>query len=72
MSDMSDLVLESLRKEVESKHDNDWGVVYLDNARPKGMNDKQFRACLSALSRRNLYRVIDGYAFGMVRLSTVA
>lgn len=61
-------VLASLRKNVENV-DGNWGEVYLDNARPANMNDKEFRACLSALSRQGLYEVVDGYAFGKVKLA---
>lgn len=60
-------VLNSLRKYVENKN-NGWGEVYLDNARPIGMNDKVFRANLAVLSKLGLYRPVDGYAFGDVKL----
>jgi len=65
---MVELVLQNLRKNVESMFDDTWGNVYLDNARPNGCNDKQFRACLSALSKKGLYKPLDGYAFGMVKM----
>lgn len=53
---------------VEVKDGDGWGEVYLDNARPDGMSDKSFRSCLASLSKLNLYRPIDGYAFGKVKL----
>ena len=68
--DTVELVLENLRKYIESDYDANFGTVYLDNARPKGVNDKQFRACLSALSKKGLYKPIDGLAFGAVRRIT--
>lgn len=60
-------VLNALRANVESG--GEWGSVYLDNAHPAGMNDKQFRACLAVLSKAGLYRVVDGYAFGDVKMA---
>ena len=65
-------VLENLRANIESESTtadgHRWGCVYLDNARPKGMSANQFRAILAQLSKEGLYKVIDGYAFGDVRL----
>jgi len=63
----SAIVLESLRLHVENR-DGDWGDVYLDNARPSGMSETAFRAVLAALSRKGLYKPIDGYAWGRVQL----
>lgn len=60
--------LESLRKASESDAGDGWRDVYLDNARPEGMNDKTFRSHLSALSKAGMYRPIDGYAFGAVKM----
>ena len=61
--------LASLRSNVESDHNlPGFGTVYLDNARLPGQSDKQFRAHLSALSKRGDYKIIDGYAFGAVRI----
>lgn len=61
--------LASLRSNVESDHNlPGFGTVYLDNARLPGQSDKQFRAHLSALSKRGDYKIIDGYAFGAVRM----
>ena len=63
-------VLEALRENCEQYetdgHGNEWGVVYLDNARVADMTDRQFAGHLSELSKRNLYRVIDGEFFGKV------
>lgn len=61
------LVLESLRKNTEYDVGNGWYGVYLDNARIKGISDKEFRACLASLSKQGLYKVVDGYAFGEVK-----
>lgn len=61
-------VLISLRDHAERDEVSPgWKHVYLDNARPKDMNDKQFRACLAALSKMGVYKVVDGYAWGAVK-----
>lgn len=63
-------VLESLRRHVEYKSPNEvWGSVYLDNARIAGINEKQFRAILASLSKQGLYKVVDGYAWGDVKIA---
>ena len=59
-------VLANLRNNAENV-DNGWGDVYLDNA-INGMNDKEFRACLASLSKQGLYKVVDGYAWGRVKV----
>lgn len=59
--------LASLRAEIEADHAEGWGVVYLDNARLPGQSDHEFRAHLSALSKRGDYKIIDGETFGAVR-----
>jgi hypothetical protein len=64
----TETVLRSLRANVEYD-DGEYGMVYLDNARPSGMTDKSFRACLSNLSFAGLYKVEDGYAWGKVKLA---
>ena len=46
-----------------------WGSVYLDNAVLPGQSVTQFRSHLSALSKRGEYIVLDGYAFGAVKLA---
>ncbi len=63
----SEQVLKSLRSKVENDNGDGWGEVYLDNAR-NGMNDKVFRAALAQLSKQGLYQVIDGYAWGKVKI----
>lgn len=71
LNDNAQKVLSNLRANTESTETRDgvvWGSVYLDNARPSGMSDKVFRAALSQLAKAGLYKVIDGYAFGDVRL----
>lgn len=65
---LAELVLTNLRANAENKDDG-WGDVYLDNARPEGMSDKSFRSCLASLAGADLYKVIDGYAWGKVRLN---
>lgn len=69
LSDDSTLVLNALRKESESDSREGWRMVYLDNARPSSMTPTQFRAQLSVLSKAGLYKVVDGYAFGEVKMS---
>lgn len=63
-------VLSSLRAHPdyeEEQADGMWLMVYLDNARVAGMNDKAFRAALAQLSKQGLYKVVDGYAWGKVK-----
>jgi hypothetical protein len=59
-------VLDALRAHIEYNEDNTWGVVYLDNARPKDMKPATFRSYLAKLSQHGLYQPLDGYAFGKV------
>lgn len=61
-------VLAALRANAEGCTENGWRNVYLDNALPAGMSDKSFRSHLAALSKVGLYRPIDGYAFGDVKV----
>jgi len=61
-------VLTALRQASESDDGDGWRTVYLDNARPDGMSDKSFRSYLAKLSQHGLYRVLEGYAFGSVRM----
>lgn len=64
-------VLASLRRNKEYTEEFkgiEWGMVYLDNARPAGMSDKSFRSYLAALSKKGLYEVEDGFAWGRVRM----
>jgi hypothetical protein len=44
-----------------------WGQVYLDNARLPGQSVHEFRAHLSALSRQGLYKPEGDDCFGYVR-----
>lgn len=46
-----------------------WGVVYLDNAKPRDMSQASFRSYLATLSGAGLYKVQDGYAWGLVRIA---
>ena len=62
MNTAADQVLKALRDKVEYCDDGVWGGVYLDNARPKGMNDKIFRAALATAFKQGLYKVDDGFA----------
>lgn len=62
-------VLTALRQASETDDGEGWRMVYLDNARPAGMSDKSFRSYLAKLSQHGLYRVIDGYAFGSVKMT---
>lgn len=63
-----DQVLQALRDHAESDDGNGFWTVYLDNAKPSGMSPHQFAGYLSALEKAGLYRPVDGYAFGQVRL----
>ena len=68
-------VLASLRQNseyTEPFNGVEWGMVYLDNARPKGMSEKSFRSHLAALSKQGLYRVEDGFAWGLVKVEGAA
>jgi hypothetical protein len=70
----ADLVLAMLRANKESGNEtvysdgSIWCDVYLDNAKPVGMNAHQFAGCLSALERRGDYKPVDGFAWGSVRI----
>lgn len=68
-TDRVNRILQALRAAAESDAAPGWRDVYLDNARPSDLNDKQFRAALVSLSKRGLYKPLDGYAFGMVRMT---
>lgn len=59
--------LASLRAEVECYMDDQWGQVYLDNARQSGQSAHEFRAHLSVLSRQGLYKPEGDDCFGYVR-----
>jgi hypothetical protein len=59
--------LASLRSQVEVHMNDQWGQVYLDNARLQGQSVHEFRAHLSALSRQGLYKPEGDDCFGYVR-----
>ena len=61
-------ILKALRRHAENVRD-DWGMVYLDNARPNDVSPRQFAAYLSILEQRGLYRVVDNYAWGQVKVA---
>jgi hypothetical protein len=61
-------VLTNLRNAYESVDSTgEWGMTYIDNAR-EGMEQNKFRAQLAVLSKAGLYRVVDGYAWGEVKV----
>jgi len=64
--------LKALRDASEDYSGDGWRSVYLDNARPSGMSDKTFRSHLATLAKAGLYRVVDGYAFGDVKMEEPA
>ena len=61
--------LASLRDNVENFMDDQWGQVYLDNARLPGQSACEFRAHLSTLSRQGLYKPEGDDCFGYVRFA---
>ena len=63
-------ILASLRRSAEGVDEEGWGMVYLDNARPLDMKPLQFAGFLSALEQRHVYRVVDGYAWGQVKMQS--
>jgi hypothetical protein len=69
LTENSSLVLSGLRGNVEHHLEGGWGSVYLDNARPAGMSETSFRSHLAVLSKAGLYRPVDGYAFGEVKVA---
>ena len=68
MNERTLTVLVRLRQVAECDVGNGWSHVYLDNARC-GMNDKIFRAALSQLAKEGFYKVIDGWAWGSVKMA---
>jgi hypothetical protein len=62
-----DTILQALRSKVESENEG-WGEVYLDNAMPDDITPRQWAGYLSALERAGMYRPIDNYAWGSVKL----
>jgi hypothetical protein len=67
-----ELVLRALRTEAESDDGNGYWTVYLDNARPAGMSVHGFAATLGSLKNKGLYREVDGYAWGQVKMQEEA
>jgi hypothetical protein len=65
-------ILNALRSYAESTTEKEngeiWASVYLDNARPNNMTANQFAGYLSALQAAGLYKPVDGYAFGEVKI----
>lgn len=66
LSEKTALVLVKLRAEVEDQHEPNWGVVYLDNARPAGMSARSFAGHLGALEKAGLYWSYEDDSFGRV------
>lgn len=60
------MVLASLRQHAEHSVHERFAMVYLDNAKPADMCGAAFAGYLSGLERANLYRRVDGYAWGEV------
>lgn len=68
LSQDAQTVLANLRAHHEGQQTGKgWGMIYLDNAR-HGMPTNKFRAQLAVLSKAGLYRVVDGYAWGEVKI----
>jgi hypothetical protein len=68
---MIDDVLAALRREVEGPlTDDGFRDVYLDNASGDlDLTPRQFAGYLSILQQRGLYRTLDNYAFGQVKMA---
>lgn len=60
--------LANLRKEAESDNGDGWWDCYIDNARPDGWSGKKWAAVLGSLKKKGLYREVDGYAWGSVKM----
>ena len=69
MTNGQQTVLAALREHAESDDGDGWWTVYLDNAKPSEMPPHSFAGYLSALEAGGLYRPVDGYAFGQVKLN---
>jgi len=70
LTDASAHLLNILQVNTESTDtgpDGRWGIVYLDNAVPRGWSKHQFAGHLSDLKKAGLYKQIDG-DFGRVKL----
>lgn len=62
----ADTIYQKLCANAEGKFAGEWCDVYLDNARPNSVSEKSFRSFLAVLSKRGVYKPIDGYAWGAV------
>lgn len=72
LTEMEQRALEALRKsqeQIEVISGEEWGSVYLDNAKPWDWSGKAWSGVLSSLSQKGLYRE-DEYAFGLVKMSS--
>lgn len=68
--DTLNIVLEALRKASEYDAPTEgWRGVYLDNARPTDISPVTFRGCLSILAKKGLYKRIDSFAWGEVKMT---
>jgi hypothetical protein len=61
-------VLAALRSKAEGEAVDGFKLVYLDNAKPEGMSPTAFAGHLGALQKAGLYKVIDEYAWGNVKM----
>jgi len=71
MSPKTAEVLAALRRKQEGITIRDgasWGIVYLDNAKPREMTPRQFAGHLSVLQRAGLYISGEDDCFGDVRM----
>jgi hypothetical protein len=72
MSPNTTIALAALRAEKEAISTDangvEWGMVYLDNAKPDGWTRHQFAGHLSDLKAQGLYRPTSDPAFGEVKL----
>ena len=71
----SETTLRALRSNSEGETQDGWRVVYLDNAKASegcaDLTPAAFRSRLSKLSALGLYRPIDGFAWGEVKMEDV-
>ena len=64
-------VLKAMRANTDSEGTQEgWRMVYLDNALPQ---DREFRrslgGMLSSLTKRGVYKEVDGFAWGQVKMT---
>ena len=60
--------LRQLREAAEGQEIDGWRDVYIDNAR-RHLPVHTYRSHLSELSKSGLYRPIDNYAWGSVKMT---